>query len=487
MGQGFIDLYLKEELTLLVVCLLIGALLMVPRQILGFWFHRRALAGKGFMAHPITKRSVTLFQTVYRENPEVLEEGLKKLRASLDKHATMSAIVCVIDAADIFPEEAEELGAIAKRYGANVFCTNARAKRENLRNGMRWAGDPKNHQALIADPFAMQEAVVWARQKGVLYDISLFHDSDSIPTTPDDDIVGELLRPFADPTIGCVTTAQRLTKVDSTLQTLLDWLEDGRVGSGMAAASLVRQVVCAPGRLYAVRTVLVEDMMERLVNEYWWVPKYSWRWPFVTFERVQAHAGDDRRITMFVQEKGFGVVMNPRASVVTTMPRTLWLVTLVLLRWATSSQWLTVLGTRHAWYRRLWFVMYLAWGDIIITFIANFILFRFVYSLAGWFFGWGDPTPFLTLTTWFLVTFIGIHLSFGLRQLWHLYKYPLHLLLLTVFILFVTYLQLIRLIPWLNPRRIHVWGSRKGSGLRVAQLFFTPYDVWLTERRISAK
>jgi len=459
MGQGFIDLYFYHEFSILVVCVGLGALLMLPRSVIGYWHLRQCAHGKGFMAYEMEQRPVTLFLTVYRENPEVFEVALKRYRASLDKWSTVSAIVCVIDAADLFPEETKLLGDIAERYGAYVFCTNARAKRENLRNAMRWA-----------------------RVAGVLHTFTLFGDSDTIATTADDDIVGELLRPFGDPTIGGVTTAQRLTMVDSTLQVLLDWLEDARIGSGMSAGGAFHQVVCMPGRLYAVRTVLVERWMDRLVEEYWTVPRYQLRWPFVSLERVQAHAGDDRRITIRVQEKGFGVVMNPRATVVTTMPRSLWRVSVVMLRWATSSQWLTVVATyQYSWYRRLLMVMYLAWGDIAITLIANFIQFRFIYSLFEWAMGWGEAQPLLSLATWLLVTLTGLVLGFGLRQVWHLAHHPWHVLLLPIFIVFVSYLQIIRLIPWVNPRRISVWGSRVGSGLRVAPLFFTPFQTWLTD------
>lgn len=408
----------------------------------------------------MTHRPVTLFLTIYRENPKVLEEALEKYRRSLDKWATKSAIVCVIDAADLFPDEAEALGQICERYGAHVFCTNARAKRENLRN-----------------------AILWAKKHGVLYEFTLFGDSDTISTTLNDDVVGELLRPFADETIGGVTTAQRLTLVDSKLQMMLDWLEDARIGAGMAAGSAFRQVVCLPGRLYAVRTCAVVDFMDTLVEEKWWVPSYSWHWPFVHFEQVAAHAGDDRRITMRVQEMGYGTVMNPRATVVTTMPRTYWKVTLVLLRWATSSQWLTVVGAlNNRWYRRLPMAMYLAWGDIIVTFMANYLQLRFLWSLGLWLLGIGDPDPMLTFTTWLMVTVGGLLFGFGIRQSWHLSRHPRRLFLLPVFVLFLGYLQFIRLIPWFNPRRVNVWGSREGSGLRVESLFFTPYDEWLTTR-----
>lgn len=455
MGQTYIDLVYYKEITFIVVAVAILALLVLPRSILGLYTLWRLKRGGLFMRYEPQPSSVVVLQTVYRENPEVFEEALRGLRSSLEKCASKYLIMCVIDAANDFPERNAELLAIAQKYGARVFMTNATSKRKNLRNAVAH----------------LKETGEWNE-----YEFALLADSDSYATTPGDRIVAELLRPFSDPDIGGVTTAQRLTNVDTKLQRILDWLEDARIGSSMATGTLFGQVMCLPGRMYMIRSHVLTDWMDTLVNETWRVPKYSWRWPFVRFVNVHAHAGDDRRVTMRVQSLGYKTVMNPYATCVTTMPPTFREVCKVFIRWATSSQWLTIISLKHLWFWQRPFQVYQGLGDILITLLATYLPLRMLYL-----FFFGDRMLLIPLTQWLVISFFGILFAFGFRQSWHLVRHWRDIALLPRFILCISFWQYLRLIPWVNPGRVSVWGTRKGADeTGKKEMFFIPASEWLT-------
>ena len=84
-------------------------------------------------------------------------------------------------------------------------------------------------------------------------------DSDTIWTT---DTLRELVKPFADATIGGVTTNQRIIDPDRNVLTRwADWLENIRVEYSMPAMSVLGQVGCLPGRTIAFRRQVLVDAM----------------------------------------------------------------------------------------------------------------------------------------------------------------------------------------------------------------------------------
>jgi cellulose synthase/poly-beta-1,6-N-acetylglucosamine synthase-like glycosyltransferase len=477
MGQTYIDLYLHKEITLFVILFAIASLLVVPRQILGAWTRWRLSRNKLFMKYPMVKAKggVTLFMPIYLEEHDVLRESLSKILASLKKWTDKYAIICIVDAVDMFPDEGVELAKIAKEYDAHVFMSNARSKRKNLRNAIRWAKNPEEKNEVL------ESAVDWAEDNSLLYEFSFFNDSDTIPVTPDDNIVGELLRPFAELTIGGVTTAQRIRNPDTWLVKILDWLENSRLGSSMAAGTLFGQVVCLPGRLYAVRSKLIVGWCDELVDDFWTVPKFSLKWPFVSSQQVQAHAGDDRRTTMRIQELGYKTVMNPSAAIVTLMPDSLFLINKIFRRWGTSSQWLTIFATfKCSWFRKLWFAMYLGWGDILVTLITVFLVLRWAYLMALNLFGFGDENLLIPSMILLLYSVGGILLTFTTRQVWHLAQNPRRILLLPVFIVLVTWWQFVRLLALLTPQQIGTWGSRKGVDDKKGEVWFYSFEEYMS-------
>ena len=464
------DVFFYMEFTLFVSMFLLVSLIVIPRQILGWWAHRKLARGELFMQYPMQKSAggVTHFMPDYLEDHAVMHESLRLMCASYEKWTDKYAIVCIIDAADIYPEEGIELAKIAKQYDAHVFMTNARSKRKNLRNGVRWAKDPE------AKGKVLEAAVEWAKDRGLLYEFSAFHDSDTVPTTPNDDIVGELLRPFADPKIGGVTTAQRIRNPDTPLLQVLDWLEDSRIGSSMAAGTLFGQVGCLPGRLYMIRSEIIVGWMDQLVEHYWNVPFLKSTFPFVGMRRVQLHAGDDREMTLRVEQLGYHTVMNPRATVVTSMPKRLRQINRIFRRWATSSQWLTFISTKYSWFRKQWFVMYQYYTDLLLTLITVFLVGRWFWLLF-----FSEREPLMPLFFLIVFSFLGTMLTFGSRQLWHLVRHPRRLMVLPMFVVLVTWWQFIRFQALFTPGRISVWGSRKGADESKGEVWFIPFEEFV--------
>lgn len=403
----------------LVYALLMLALI-VPRMILGWIFYGLRAAGL-IQRYPPQKFAVTALVTVAGEEPEALERCLRGLKRSLARGTTRHSILVVVDkwGDSKIRDQNLKLVSICRRYAAVTLCTDVRSKRHNLR-------------ALVRA----------ARAKGILESIIVFVDSDTF--VADADTLERLLRPYSDERIGGTTTAQYIYAPGTWPQRVSAWLEHARTLSSMAAGSLFHRVPCLPGRMYSVRTSLIEGNLDELVHDsfrfLWWGP---WR----------CKAGDDRFITNCVLQAGYGTIMVPDAIVTTLAPagfsdtRKMW------TRWGRSSQAYTM---RSAWLLkpRNWFAAFICWGDILITVSTVFMV------------GFYWPYAMLTGTRvepWYemaAISIIGMMLTILSRQFVHLYHFPRDLLYLPAFILMVTAGQFFRFWALITPHKIGTWGTR---------------------------
>lgn len=394
--------------------------LIVPRIAFGalfFWLKMRGW----IQNYPHQKFAATAIVTVADEDPEVLERGLGTLARSLKKGTEAHSLLVIIDkwhdAACRKTNPA--LAAICRKYADVILCTDAQSKRHNLRELLRAA-----------------------RAKGLLHDLVVLVDSDTIPA--DSNVIEKLLHPFSDPRIGGTTTAQLIHDPKTWVQRVSFWLEHARMLSSMAAGSLFGRLLCMPGRLYAVRTELIEEKMDELVNDSF---RFLWWGPW------QAKAGDDRFITNCVLRAGYDTIMVPEAIVMTTAPPTLKATRLMWTRWGRSSQWYTITSP---WLLRPqnWFAAFIGWGDIFITISTAYII------LIHW------PYALLTGTRsgiWYEMlaySLVGMALTFLTRQFGHLYKYPKDFVYLPAFMLMATLGQFFRVQALLTPNKIGRWGTR---------------------------
>ncbi len=422
--------------------------LMLIRQLLSGVFYTSLRHG-WLQKYPQGKsHNATAIVTVYDENPKSLERCLSMLRDSLEIGTKEYSIAVIIDGYK--KPKGEEptfdtnqiLGKIAAEYADLVLCTNATHKRKNLRAMMRSM-----------------------RKSNQLHEVTILVDSDTFLS--DISVIEKLLRPFADNSIGGVTTSQLIENPNSWVRKVGNWLEHSRQVSSMAATSLFKQVPCLPGRMYAVRTELIEDRMDELVND---------SFSFLGFGPWPCLAGDDRSITNYVLTTGYGTVMVPDAKVTTTIPGKLSETLKMWLRWGRSSQAYTL---RALWLfkPRYWMAAFVNWGDILITVSTVYIIaIHWPYSYLT---GHGAET----LMQMALYAVVGMCLTVVFRQIPHLIKYPKDFLLIPLFLFMVTVGQFIRFWALLTPHRIGHWGTR-GIKARAKKVYVWEYEPKLTANDI---
>lgn len=391
---------------------------MLPRMVLAGVFYQLKNR-KLIQNYPLTKKDATVVLTIYKEDPIILEQCIAKVRRALEIGCKKFAIIAIIDGWQNDDFDSEQYK-ITQRYADVVLGTDARNKRKNLR-------------ALLKE----------ARKRGVLYDITIFLDSDTIPK--DDQVVLNLLAPFSDPMIGGATTAQLVHNPKTLSERISFWLEDARLNSSMAAASLFGQVACLPGRMYAVKTSLVEHRMDELVND---------SFSYFGFMRRSCIAGDDRVITNFILEAGYKTVLVPEAVITTLAPATFKQTFKMWVRWGRTSQGYTL---RSPWLHHYPFAFFVYWTDILVSlFTVGIVALYWPYQML-----WGEThRPIMQALT---VALLGMMLTMAIRQYPHLHKYKRDWSVLPAFVLVVTYAQFIRVWALMTQHKVGIWGSRQGA------------------------
>ena len=369
---------------------------------------------------------VTTIVTCAKEDPNVFESAMKKIRAQsgIKKHA----IIIMMDAFDVPSKNDKRCLEIAKRYGDKVYITNVCDKRINLANLVRLAKE--NH---------------------LLYEFLAPMDSDTV--CDHEWVLAELCDALRDQKVGGATTSQRCLKVNTGPERIGDWLEHARLQSSMAAGSLFGQVGCLPGRLYLVRTKLVSEHMKELPIEEWTGWFLSFKFPFFRQWRVKCKAGDDRQITNYILKQGYKTVLVSTAGVKTLVPATYTLMWKTWRRWGTSSQGYVYRTLNWLWKKP--FVLYHYLSDIFITHASVFLVLGWFYSLI-----FGNQKLLFPLGTALLLSAGGVLATFTLRQFAHLWKCPKDFWLLPLFVVVVTLAQFVRLWAHYTPWKIGTWGTR---------------------------
>src|SRR5512144_1721701 len=120
-------------------------------------------------------------------------------------------------------------------------------------------------------------------------EILVLVDSDTVWTR---DTLCELVKPFADPGIGGVTTRQRVLDPQRHFFTRwADWLENSRVKYSMPAQSVLGHVGCLPGRTIAFRRQIVVKAMDEFMHG--------------RFLGVFLEISDDRTLTNLALKQGY--------------------------------------------------------------------------------------------------------------------------------------------------------------------------------------
>jgi hyaluronan synthase len=157
-------------------------------------------------------------------------------------------------------------------------------------------------------------------------EIVLLVDSDTVWT---EGTHAELIKPFIDPTVGGVTTRQRILDPRRNFLTRwADWLENSRALYSMPAQSVLGSVGCLPGRTIAFRRVILQDIMHDFMTQ--------------KFLGVFLEVSDDRTLTNLTLKEGYRTVYQSTSLVYTDAPLRLKKMIKQQYRWARGSQYNTM-------------------------------------------------------------------------------------------------------------------------------------------------
>lgn len=305
-------------------------------------------------------------------------------------------------------------------------------------------------------------AFIWTRTPGKRHAIKLglektrgeiviLVDSD---TRWDPNTLSELVKPFADPTVGGVTTSQRIYGRERHILTrFADWMEDIRTRYSMPAMSVFGSVGCLPGRTIGFRRSIIENNLEKFLGE--------------KFLGIFLEVSDDRTLTNYVLQDGYKTVLQRTSRVWTDAPTSYRKYARQQLRWARGSQYNTL--------RMLGFMVrktpYLCFSyvvDVLIPFFWLGTIINLVWKVAV-----GDPTPYMVGTVWeqVLLVVFGILVSVAIRNLSHLRSHPEDWPYLPAFILLQSLLLTpIRIYGFFKMARDSGWGTRANAHQGTSQV-----------------
>jgi hyaluronan synthase len=149
------------------------------------------------------------------------------------------------------------------------------------------------------------------------YPIAVVLDSD---TRVEPEAIRRLRDSFVAPEIGGVTPLQRIYNRRALVRRVADWLEDMRFHVVVRGQSVGGAVSCLPGRLYAIRTELLQAAVDDLVRD--------------QFLGMPCVIGDDRFLTSWLLEHGHRTIYQPRSLVYTEAPDSVAGFARQQLRWA---------------------------------------------------------------------------------------------------------------------------------------------------------
>jgi cellobiuronic acid synthase len=338
---------------------------------------------------------------VYNEPEALFRRSLASVVAN-----EPTELIAVVDGAD------PELAAVAAEYCDRVLRVPKAGKRAAIAAGLRET-DPETDVVVVLD-----SDTVWA-----------------------DGALGELLRPFADPTVGGVTPRQAIFDADANpVRRLAAWMEDIRYHLTVPAQSVFGQVGCLAGRTIAYRRTAFEPAVERLVRQ--------------KVLGLPQHVGDDRVLTNELLRAGWRTVYQSTALVETDAPgdwRTFWR---QQLRWGRSSQRETLLSLRWLWRRPVAFACFAT--DIL----TPFALYAVVgLAVANGLHGAGGASG-LPLLIELPLGYLGMLASIGVRQWGHFRRVPSDLLRLPLFVLQITFVMVPIRIAAFATMFHQDWGSR---------------------------
>jgi hyaluronan synthase len=281
-----------------------------------------------------------------------------------------------------------------------------------------------------------------------LGEIVLLVDSDTIWTEGTHD---ELIKPFANPGIGGVTTRQRiLDPKRGFLTRWADWLENSRALYSMPAQSVLGAVGCLPGRTIAFRRSVLTTIMDDFMTQ--------------KFLGVFLEVSDDRTLTNLTLKQGFRTVYQSTSLVYTDAPTRVKKLVKQQYRWARGSQYNTLrmlpwmLG--HAPMLAFFFLADIAlpflWACSAIAWVIRSVR----HTGDNLYEGMLDVRSHALIGI-VVLTILTSALAMCLRQLRHLSEVPADFGWMPFYILFSTLVLMpIRIYGFIRLGHVGSWGTR---------------------------
>jgi hyaluronan synthase len=284
-------------------------------------------------------------------------------------------------------------------------------------------------------------------------EIVLLVDSDTVWTP---DTLPELLKPFADPTVGGVTTRQRILDPRRCFLTRwADWIENSRALYSMPAQSVLGSVGCLPGRTIAFRRCVLEDVMHDFMTQ--------------KFLGVFMEVSDDRTLTNLTLKQGYRTVYQSTSLVYTDAPTHMKKFCKQQYRWARGSQYNTLRMLpwmlRHTPVLALFFVIDIVlpflWFCSAIAWLVRTETSQSTNLYAGILQLHSHTNSLIAVVA---LTVLTSTLSMCLRQQRHLEEVPTDVLRMPVFVMFSTLVLMpIRMIGFVRLGHQGSWGTRAGA------------------------
>ncbi|MCW2715532.1 MAG: glycosyl transferase family protein [Frankiales bacterium] len=293
---------------------------VAPLGIAGFvvwslWLYR-AISSR--FAHPVINDFRTTTSVVvpsYREDPEILHRCVLNWLS----HDPTELIV-VLDVADT---ECERLLRDVDDPRFKLIVFSHEGKRSALGVGVRAA-------------------------KGELVVMS---DSDTLWT---DGLLANVQMPFADPTVGAVSTQQNVyQRTTSVWRRIADWMVNLRYYDYVPAMSRHGAVICVSGRTAAYRRSVIAPLMPNLEHEF--------------FLGRRCIAGDDGRLTWLVLGAGYKTVHQSSAKAISMFPDTFRAFVKQRVRWSRNSARTYLTALWKGWLWRVPFVSKVTVLQILLT------------------------------------------------------------------------------------------------------------------------
>jgi len=281
----------------------------------GLWLYRVILSRRAKAIVTDFHTSTSVVVPSFHEDPDILMRCLQTWRSQ-----NPSEIIIVLDVADI--ESYDRIAAIGDPRLKPILFHHA-GKRSALGVGIREA-------------------------KG---EILVLTDSDTSWT---EGLLRNAQMPFADPTVGAVSTQQNVHQRNSSVwRRVADWLVNLRYYDYVPAMGAAGAVPCVSGRTAVYRRSAVLPVLEDLENEF--------------FLGKRCISGDDGRLTWLVLASGFKTVHQSSAKAISMFPSSFSAFVKQRVRWSRNSYRCYLTAIAKGWLWRVPFITKITVLQILLT------------------------------------------------------------------------------------------------------------------------